>query len=100
MREGWLECTISPGQFSGEYAVSGILFDGAGFSLFADRNDLRYVGEPEKKQSVEGAIRVFTLASRDNLVLVALPQGTLENGNTITVKREAVTASTHDSIQH
>lgn len=32
--ETWLRCTVSEGQFDGEFAVSGETHDGTGFSLF------------------------------------------------------------------
>lgn len=41
MENGLFQCEISPGQFTGEYAVSGVMFDGEGFSLFATQSDLR-----------------------------------------------------------
>ena len=35
-----LNCIISEGQFSGEFAVQGEMFDSTGFSLFLPQRDL------------------------------------------------------------
>lgn len=84
--EKWLECSITPGQFTGEFAVQGKLFDNSGFSLFALKENLRFTGEPTSKKPIKGGLRVVPLEQKDDLMLVALPQPTLENGRTITVK--------------
>ena len=81
----WLKCTISPGQFSGEYAVQGKMFDDSGFSLFAPKADLRFKEEPTKEKSVEGLVRVVSGATKEDLLLVSLPRPTFENGRTITI---------------
>ena len=88
--EKWLYCTISPGQFTGEYAVQGKLFDNTGFSLFAPKEDLQISEEPTWDKPVEGRIRVMPGAQKGNLLLVTLPQPTFENGQTITVKADSV----------
>lgn len=82
----WLDCTISMGQFTGEFAVQGKLFDNTEFSLFAERENLKFVEEPEQDKSVDGYIRVITGPQKDDLLLVALPQPTFGNGQTVTVK--------------
>lgn len=83
----WLECTITPGQFTGEYAIQGEMFDKSGFSLFAPKNDLRFSGEPTRDKPIKGLIRVMPRAEKDDLILVSLPRPTFENGRTITVKK-------------
>jgi len=83
----WLDCTISPGQFTGEYAVQGKLFDGTGFSLFAEKSDIKFDREPTRDKPVEGQIRIVHLDEKDDLLLVALPKPTFENGQTVTIKR-------------
>ena len=85
--EGWLECTISPGQFSGEYAIRGEMFDETGFSLFAPKKDLRFSEEPTRNKPVKGLVRVVQSATKEGLLLVSLPRPTFENGRTITVKK-------------
>lgn len=84
----WLECIITPGQFSGEYAVQGEMFDNSGFSLFAPKDDLRFQQEPTADVPVKGLIRIVPGVQKDNLLLVNLPRPTFENGRTITVKKD------------
>lgn len=86
----WLDCTISPGQFTGEFAVQGNLYDGKGFSLFADKEDLKFKGEPTFDNPVKGFISVVHFEKQGDLSLVALPRSTFENGQIITVKADMV----------
>lgn len=90
MKETWLRCWISPGQFSVEYAVSGEMFNGTGFSLFASEDDVEFDTPPFEGQRVPGWIRVQILDSKPGLLLVCLPQQTLENGQTVTVQADQV----------
>lgn len=89
----WLSCTISPGQFTGEYAVRGKLFDDTGFSLFAERDVLQFGKEPSSENPVEGWIRIKIGPKKGDLLLVTLPRPTFENGQTITVKTDQVKRS-------
>lgn len=87
----WLNCKVSSGQFTGEFAVQGEMFNAKGFSLFAPKECLNFDEGPVKKgKTVEGSIRVTKLQEKDDLVLVELPQPTFENGQTITVKSSQV----------
>lgn len=86
----WLECTISPGQFTGEYAIRGKLFDGTEFSMFAEKDDLDFEEEPTEDKPVVGRIRTVLGPKKGDLLLVRLPQPTFENGQTITVKTNQV----------
>lgn len=88
--EQWLECEIFPGQFSNEFSVEGFLSDGSGFSLFAEKRDLKMPREPKSGQPVKGWIRVRPGPIKDDLVLVTLPKPTFENGQTITVKTSQI----------
>ena len=88
--EKWLDCTISMGQFTGEFAVQGRMFNDSEFSLFAQKDELLFDKEPTPKKSIRGKIRVVTLDEKEDLLLVALPRPTLENGRAITVKAEDV----------
>lgn len=90
MKETWLSCWISPGQFSVEYAVSGETYNGVGFSLFASEDDVECDTPPFEGQRVQGWIRVKVLASEAGLLLVNLPQQTLENGQSVTVRADQV----------
>lgn len=87
----WLQCQISQGQFTGEFAVRGEMFNKKEFSLFAPKKDLEFDEESVKKGgTVSGNIRVIKLQERDDLVLVELPQPVFENGQAITVKASQV----------
>ena len=93
MEMEWLDCTISLGQFSGEFAVRGELFDNTGFSLFVEEEYVRFEGTPTVDKPVHGLVRITTLQKEDDLCLVALPQPTIENGCSITVKSDKVKES-------
>jgi hypothetical protein len=86
----WLRCQISPGQFSGEYAIRGTLFNGAEFSLFAEKSDVELSGELSMERPIDGWLRVTSGPQEGNLLLVSLPQPSFENGQVITVKKEQV----------
>ncbi len=88
--EKWLDCTISPGQFTGEFAVKGKMFDATEFSLFAPKEDLKFSGKPSWDKPVKGFIRVIPGSSEGDLLMVSLPRPTFENGRVITVKMEQV----------
>ena len=86
--KNWLKCKISSGQFTGEFAIQGSLFNNSDFSMFAEKEYLEFTENPTDDHPVDGWIRVETLDKKDNLFLVALPQPTFENGQIITVKAE------------
>ena len=86
----WLDCTISEGQFTGEFAVQGKMFDSTDFSLFAPKEVLRFNEEPTKNKHVQGSIRVTPLGQKGDLTLIALPRPTFENGRAITVKTSQI----------
>lgn len=86
----WLNCTIFLGQFTGEYAVQGKLFDGTEFSMFAEKEYLTFEREPTENKPVDGLIRIVPGKSEGDLFLVGLPHPTFENGQTITVKADQI----------
>ncbi len=88
--ERWLRCEISPGQFTGEYAVKALMFDNTAFSLFAPRESLKFDAEPSGDTVVTGQIRIVVVGQKDNLCLVNLPRPTFENGRSVTVKMEQI----------
>jgi len=88
--EKWLNCKISLGQFTGEFAVQGEMFDSTSFSLFAPEEDLRFNEKPTMDRHVQGTIRVMTLEQEGELTLIALPRPTFENGRTITVRANQI----------
>jgi len=84
----WLRCKVSPGQFTGEFAIKGKLHNSADFSLFAPVEYVKVESAPGQDKCVDGTISVNILDSQNDLVLVSLPQPTFENGRTITVKKD------------
>jgi hypothetical protein len=78
----WLNCSISPGQFPSEYAISGVQHNGKPFSLFAPL-DRVFVSEADEN---DGAIQVELLDRKGDLALVRLPAETFENGQHVTVR--------------
>ena len=86
--EQWLQCTICEGQFTGEYAVQGETFDGTEFSLFVPDEFVELSDPLDPTAGAAGWIRVEVLDQRGDLVLVQLPRQTLENGRSLTVRRD------------
>jgi len=82
----WLRCKVMPGQYSGECAIRGRLFNDSEFSLFADKNDVDFDGELSKDKPIDGWLKVIPGPQKGNLLLVGLPQPAFENGNNIIVK--------------
>jgi len=80
----WLKCYVSPGMFPDEFAVGGQQYNGKPFSLFAPASTVR----PPELDRGEGSVQVEIWERKGNLVLVRLPQQTLENGYYVTVNSE------------
>lgn len=87
MKDAWLRCTITPGQFSCEYSVEAREFSGKGFSLFACDHDLKLprVDPALSGRPVTGFIRVTVIKTDKSRAMVQLPQSTMENGDMVTV---------------
>lgn len=88
MQTTFLRCRITPGQFTGEYAVEVQSHDGTGYSLFAFEEDLECRTFPTGDSHADALIRVDVLESQRSLRLVRLPQRTIENGDTLTVRAD------------
>jgi hypothetical protein len=83
-----IRCSVNPGQFSAEYAVTVQAFNGKTYSLFASRQDVECDFPPTEDQSVEGWLSVQPIKHNNKLFLVQLPQSTLENGRFISVSSD------------
>jgi hypothetical protein len=81
----WLQCKVSPGQFSGELVVSANDFQGSIFSLFVPDEYVQHQGQLTEGQTVDGLVQVQVLGRKDDLALVRLPRQPLENGQIVTV---------------
>lgn len=86
----WLKCQVLPGQFSGEYAIRGKLFNDRDFSLFAETSDVKFTDEPSMDKFVDGWLKVTAGSQQNDLLLIVLPQPSFENGQTITVRKDQV----------
>jgi len=82
----WLECEVSAGMFTSEFAVAAKEHDGRTFSLFASEDDVHVDTQPNGS-AVRGSLRVTSIQKKDDLVLIALPQPSLEAGLRVTVNR-------------
>ncbi len=89
----WLQCEVKQGQFTGEFAVRGKLYDSHQFSMFVPDKYIKIDTQPPENNYVDGLISVNLLDEKDNLALVSLPQNSFENGHTITVKRDQLQES-------
>ncbi len=83
----WLRCSIGPGQFSHEFAVSGATADGKGFSLFLPKD----LVETDDEKASAGWIQVEEVGRNKNTdqVLVKFPRPAIEvagSGLFITVR--------------
>ncbi len=87
----WLQCSLSAGQFTDEYAVEARDFRGNLFSLFAPAELVECDEEPIPGGNASGWLRVQPLAEEGSLVLVRLPRTPLENGTAVTVRSEQIT---------
>lgn len=89
MEKKWLVCSVSPGQFPTEYAVSGTQYNGKPFSLFAPAET---VNAPESGVEGPGLVQVQVVDRKGALVLVRLPAQTFENGHYVTVTEAELNA--------
>jgi hypothetical protein len=73
--------------FSTECAVTVSASSGREFSLFTDRATVSVPNWPTDDQTVDGWVDVEVVEQQGSLVLVRLPQSTIENGPYLTVNR-------------
>lgn len=83
--EYWLKCRVSPGQFSVEYAIQGVAFDGTRFSLFAPQESVETESEPTGSEPVQGVLKVDVVQSENGKTLIRLPREAFEAGYFVTV---------------
>lgn len=76
-----IECDVSPGQFSTEFAVVVEAFNGRRLSFFADRSMVDVPTEPTDARSVRGKLKVQAIETDGATTLVKLPRHALETGS-------------------
>ena len=84
-RKHYLRCKVYPGQFSGEFAVSGEQCSGERYSLFVPIRFVKTDREPTRDSTVEGWILVDLWDLSGNSAVVKLPRESFESGRFITV---------------
>ena len=99
MEQYFLECEVEAGQFSGEYAVRAQMVGGQPFALFASEDDVECRVVPAAGEHVNALLKVEVLKVQGNLVLIMLPQPTLENGQTVTVAKSVLKKRAADRLQ-
>jgi hypothetical protein len=97
----WLQCTVAPGQFSGEYAVAGRQTNGSDFSLFAPAEVVAVDAPPREGETTPGWLRVQVYDQSGAHYIVRLPAPPLQGGQYVTVsgsqlQRDPAAASRHD----
>ena len=75
MESARLRCTVTPGQFTGEYAISAAQSNGRRFSLFADEDFV----ESDNGMG-EGWLSVHVVDHKGDDTLIRLPAQSLEGG--------------------
>jgi hypothetical protein len=80
--ESCLRCNVSPGQFTGEYAISASQANGEQFSLFADEG----LVDIDESEGREGWLHVEIVERRGDHVLIRLPSPALEGGQFVAVR--------------
>ena len=87
----YLNCNVTRGQFSGEYAIRGTAQAGE-FSLFVPKECVK--GINDEWGNVDGEqqalLRVTILKEDEDRALVELPAQTFENGQAVTVQRDQI----------
>jgi hypothetical protein len=83
-----LRCKVYPGMLSNEFAVVVEDFKGQNSSLFAPREKVRVDQEPTHDEPVIGWMRVQLLERAGDVILVWLPDTTIENGQHLFVRPE------------
>ena len=76
-----LKCTVTTGQFTGEYAVSATQADGSPFSLFVDEDSV-----DRDNGTGEGWVSVDLISRKGDNALIRLPAQSLEGSQFVTVK--------------
>jgi hypothetical protein len=83
-----IRCKVYPGQFSGEYAISGAQADGETFSLFVPEQYVTLEQPATRDRSVDGWLRVLLWEPVEDGAIVKLPRESLESGRFVTVRSD------------
>jgi hypothetical protein len=86
MAEHWMRCMATPGQFPGEFAITGETSNGTVFSFFMPEERVTVEQPPAEGHPEAAWVRVQVIEERGGLYIIRLPRQTLENGQFVTVK--------------
>ena len=89
-REPTISCSISPGMFSSERAISIDLPGGRKVSAFVDRRDVIPDRDLMPGEEYKGHVRVFLVDFRNDSAIVDLPQAGLTEGPRLKVPRDLI----------
>lgn len=89
-REPTISCSISPGMFSSERAISIDLPDGRKVSAFVDRRDVIPDRDVKPGKEYRGHVRVFLVEFRNDSAIVDLPQPGLTEGPRLKVPKDLI----------
>jgi len=84
----FIRCKVYPGQFSNEYAVSGVQADGSRFSLFAPETFVEPDERVTRDRSVDGWLKVGIWEQQGDRAVVKLPRESLEVGRYVTIRAD------------
>lgn len=94
----WLRCSVTPGQFSNEYGVTGYQVDGKVFSLFSPKEFVKCDHPPQNEERVDGLVRVRIYSREGDQVIVQLPQESFERGHYVTVSADQVQTAAQEHL--
>ena len=80
-----IRCKVYPGQFSGEFAVSGAQYNGEAFSLFVPERLVATDETVTRDSAVDGWLKAKLYERDGDLLVVNLPRESLESGRFVTV---------------
>ena len=64
----WLKCKVMLGQYSGECAIKGNLYNNKEFSLFAEKKDVNYEGKLSVDKPIDGWVKVVPRKKRQFII--------------------------------
>lgn len=80
-----IRCKVFPGQFSSEFAVTGVQANGTKFSLFAPAKVVETDESPTRDRAVDGWLKVVLWEQAGDRAVVRLPRESFESGWFVTV---------------
>jgi hypothetical protein len=89
-KEPTISCSIGPGMFSSERAISIELPGGRTVSAFVDRHDVIPDRELKPGEEYQGHVKVSLVEVKNNSAIVDLPQPGLTEGPRLAVPKDLI----------